>query len=297
MEELKFTFLVATRNRREALKECLSSIEAQSYSNREIVVVDDGSEDGTQELLNECFPNVVSVRNPQRRGIGLSLSRGAELATGDILVDLDDDAFLPEDSALAEMARLFAENPDFDVICFRCVAPDGSVRHREIPSRTKKMPPGGSQIAYFLGGAVAFRGSALRDVGGYPEDIQYGSWENSVAFRLFKAGHKIMWGPSVCVVHRAIPSPYNTHEREANYIRSEVHLAGRYLPFPYAHVHALLWIVLYGMLAILRGHPGPALRTVWTGVREWGTLRKDKDERLSLAETHRLSALGGRTWY
>jgi glycosyltransferase involved in cell wall biosynthesis len=297
MQELKFTFLIATRNRREALAQCLSSIEAQGYANREIVVVDDGSDDGTQDLLAERFPDVLVIRNPERRGIGVSLGRASELATGDIWVNLDDDAYLAEDNAVAEAARLFAEYPDFDVACFRCEAPDGTIRHREIPIRGKRMPPAGSQIAYFLGGAVAFRADALRDIGGYPSDIMYGSWENSVAFRLFLAGHRIVWAPSVRVVHLAIPSPHNTAEREANYIRTEVRLSGRYLPFPYAHAHALAWIGLYGMLATFRGHLRPVMRTLWQGIGEWGTLRKDRSARLSLEQTHRLSALGGRTWY
>lgn len=298
MEGPKLTFLVATRNRRDALTRCLSTIESQTYPNRETVVIDDGSEDGTSDAVAERFPDVKLLRNEERRGIGVSLTRGTEIATGDIWINVDDDAYLADAEGTAtEIVRSFVENPEFDVVCFHCEAPDGSVRHREIPIRGKRMPPAGSQIAYFLGGAVAFRASALRDVGGYPLDIKYGSWENSVAFRLFKADHRIMWAPDVRVVHLAIPSPYNTTEREANYIRTEVHLARRFLPFPYAQVHALLWVALYSLLATVRGHPLRAVRAVWHEASEWVRLRSEESERLTFAETRRLSRLGGRTWY
>jgi GT2 family glycosyltransferase len=297
MEGPKLTFLVATRNRQEALVHCLGTIESQTYTNREMVVVDDGSEDGTRDSVAERFPDATYLRNDERRGIGISLTRGADAATGDIWINLDDDCYLATDDAAAHIVQYFAENPEFAVACFRCEAPDGSVRHREIPIRGKVMPPAGSQIAYFLGGAVAFRADALRSIGGYPTDITYGSWENSVAYRLFKAGHHIMWAPGVRVVHLAIPSPYNTTEREANYIRTEVNLACRFLPFPYAQVHALLWVGFYTVLATFRGHPVSALRAVWKATCEWVTLRKDKTDRLTFAQTHRLSALGGRTWY
>jgi glycosyltransferase involved in cell wall biosynthesis len=297
MEGPKLTFLVASRNRREALAHCLETIQSQTYANRDIVVVDDGSDDGTAQMIAEQFPSVVFVRNEERAGIGVSLTRGAELATGDVWINLDDDAYLAEDNDAAEIVRLLAEYPDFDVLCFRCEAPDGSVRHREIPIRGKRLPTEPCQIAYFLGGAVAFRADALEAVGGYPADIKYGSWENAVSFRLFRAGKKILWAPCVRVVHLAIPSPYNTDQREANYIRTEMSLAARYLAFPYAYVHALLWVVLYGFLATVRGHLGPTLRVIWHGVVEWPRLRRDASERLTFWQTHLLSQIGGRTWY
>lgn len=297
MEGPKLTFLVASRNRRDALAHCLETIEAQTYANREIVVVDDGSDDGTAQMLAERFPSVILVRNEERQGIGSSLIHGAQSATGDIWINLDDDAYLADTSDADEIVRLFDQYPDFDVLCFHCQAPDGSIRHREIPSRWKSLPDEPKRIAYFLGGAVAFRADALRHIGGYPADIKYGSWENSVSFRLFKAGYKILWAPQVRVVHLAIPSPYNTDQREANYIRTELRLSARFLAFPYAQVHAILWIVLYGFLALIRGHLGPTLSVIWHGVLEWPTLRRESDERLTFAETHRLSALGGRTWY
>jgi GT2 family glycosyltransferase len=297
MEGPKLTFLVSTRNRKDALARCLESIEAQTYRNREIVVVDDGSEDDSATMIAERFPDVKLLRNAERRGIGVSLCKASEIATGEYWVNLDDDAYLAENTAAAEMVRLLGEHPEFDAACFRCEAPDGSVRYREIPHRKKRMPPAGSQIAYFLGGAVVFRADALRDIGSYPTDIKYGSWENSVAFRLFKSGHRIMWAPSVRVVHLAIPSPHNTLEREANYIRTEIDLSRRFLPFPHAQVHALLWVLLYGFLATVRGHPHRAISAAWQGAREWSALRRYKDERLTPKQTRELSRLGGRTWY
>jgi glycosyltransferase involved in cell wall biosynthesis len=293
----RLSFLISTQNRRDALAHCLGTISSQTYGDVEVVVVDDGSTDGTAEMVAERFPAVVLLRNEGPRGIGVSLQRASETATGDVWVNLDDDCYLPEDTAAEKIAAEITSAPDYEVFCFRCVTPEGGVRHREIPTRSKRLPDTPRQIAYFLGGAVAFRPEALRSVGSYPTDIAYGSWENCVAFRLFRAGHRIRWTPAVTIVHMAIPSPHNTRDREANYIRSELNLAARYLAAPYAHVHAILWVALYGLLATVRGHMGPTFSAIQRGANQWSELRKDTSERLTFEQTRRLSALGGRTWY
>lgn len=297
MVGLRLSFLISTQNRRDALAHCLDTIGSQTYSDIEVVVVDDGSADGTHEMVAERFPNVVLLRNDKPQGIGVSLRRASETATGQVWINVDDDCYLSDDTTAEKIAAEIASAPDFEVFCFRCVTPEGKVRHREIPSRSKRLPDTPTQIAYFLGGAVAFRADVLRACGGYPTDIKYGSWENAVAFRLFRAGHRIRWTPAVTIVHVAIPSPHNTASREANYIRTELNLAARYLAAPYAQAHAVLWIALYGLLATVRGRLGPAVSAIRHGASEWSGLRKDTSERLTFEQTRRLSALGGRTWY
>jgi len=98
-------------------------------------------------------------------------------------------------------------------------------------------------------------------------------------------------------VHLAIPSPQNTGDRESGYVEVRMRLAARYLPAPYAHVHSAIWIV-YGLLAAARKrHLGETWRTVVSSLGDWGKNRADASRRLSLADTRRLSALSGRTWW
>lgn len=297
MPELKLSFIIITRNRVEALMRLLESIEGQTYACRETIVVDDASGDGTAEVVKARYPHIRCLSQPERRGIGAGLDLGSSEATGEVWIELDDDAWLASSGAAGEIARRFADSPDLDVLCFKVEAPDGSVRRREIPRRDKRLPAVEAPIGYFLGGAVAFRASSLRAVGGYPADIPFASWENDVAFRMFKAGFRTVFAPGIRVVHEAIPSPYNTVEREANYVRNEIRLAARYLPAPYAQVHAALWIALSLAQAARQGHLGGTVGAVREGLRGWGMLRADARDRLTLGQTRRLSALSGRTWY
>jgi GT2 family glycosyltransferase len=297
MPDLKLSFVIVTRNRVDVLMRLLDSIEAQTYQLRETIVVDDASDDGTTDAVKARYPHVRCLTQPERQGVGPGLDRGSAGATGEVWIELDDDAWLPSLDAAGEIARRFAADSDLDVLCFRVEAPDGTVRRREIPRRDKRLPEVDSPIGYFLGGAVAFRASSLRAAGGYPLDIPFASWENDVAYRMFKTGFHTVFAPGIRVVHEAVPSPYNTLEREASYVRNEIRLAARYLPAPYAQVHASLWIALSLAQAVGKGHLGATFRAAREGLRGWGKTRGDAGDRLSLDETRRLSALSGRTWY
>lgn len=297
MPDLKLSFVIVTRNRVEALMRLLDSIDAQTYRMRETIVVDDASDDGTTDAVKARYPHIVCLTQPERGGVGPGLDRGSAQATGQVWIDLDDDAWLPSPDAAGEIARRFASDPGLDVLCMKVEAPDGTVRRREIPRRDKRLPTVDTPIGYFLGGAVAFRATSLSAAGGYPLGIPFASWENDVAYRMFKAGRHTVFAPGIRVIHAAIPSTYNTLEREANYVRNEIRLAARYLPAPYAQVHATLWIALSLAQAVRKGHVGATLGAVREAVRGWGMLRKDAGTRLSVDETRRLSALSGRTWY
>ncbi|HEY3317549.1 MAG TPA: glycosyltransferase [Coriobacteriia bacterium] len=294
---MKLTFLIATRNRREALLRCLRSIERSVDGERQIVVVDDASEDGTAEAVRVESPSAVLLRNDRRAGVGAAHALGFEEATGEVVVCLDDDAYLVSDEPEARIRERFAAAPELGALCFRVEALDGSVRRREIPLRSKRLPDRDAELGYFLGGAVAYRAAALKDAGGFAAHIGYGSVELDLAFRLFARGWSTLFTPSVRVVHEAIPSPHNTTEREANYVRSHIEMAARYLPAPYAPVHALLWCGELFAEAAGKGHLGRTVAAAWGAMRRWPTLRAERGYRLSRTQAARLTRLSGRTWY
>ncbi|NTU71472.1 MAG: glycosyltransferase family 2 protein [Coriobacteriia bacterium] len=297
MESPRLSFLIGTKNRRDALAVCLSSIETQDYANREVVVVVDGSTDGTAEMVAERFPDVNCIALAESGGLGAALTTGLARVTGDVVINLDDDCELTTPDTATRIAATLVDNPDFDVLCFKVTAPDGSMRRREIPLRSKRMPAENTEIAYFLGGAVAFRVPKLRAAGGYPDGVRWGSWENTVSFRLARAGSRILLVPSIVVTHYAIPAAQNTGDREANYVRSELRIAATFLPVPYAQVHAFLWIAESFVAAVRNGRAGRMLVGMREGLSEWGERRSDSSERLTLEQTRRLSRLSGRTWY
>lgn len=90
--------IIATYNRKELLSTCLRCLNAQDhpYSEFEVVVVDDGSTDGSIELIKAwSAPYTLRSISAGHQGIGPARNLGVSAATGDIVIFIDDDAFAP----------------------------------------------------------------------------------------------------------------------------------------------------------------------------------------------------------
>lgn len=96
------------------LGEAIESVLGQTYGNRELIVVDDGSDDGTAELAKGHGDALRYVHQP-RGGIGSARNHGVELTAGDFLAFLDaDDRFVPD--KLERQMAAFAADPELDMV-------------------------------------------------------------------------------------------------------------------------------------------------------------------------------------
>ena len=88
--------VIPTFNRAHTLRRALDSVLGQTTSAREIIVIDDGSSDGTNQLLESHYPDIVRVRQ-DNMGVSHARNTGIRRATGDWIALLDsDDEWLPE---------------------------------------------------------------------------------------------------------------------------------------------------------------------------------------------------------
>lgn len=88
-------------NRADTLKSCIESVEQQRFAGLELIVVDDGSTDGSAGLLKHLqhrYPDLILVSNPGNYGVNYARNRGIERATGKFILFLDSDDKLAEGS-------------------------------------------------------------------------------------------------------------------------------------------------------------------------------------------------------
>lgn len=105
----RVSVVVATRNRRALLARALASIDAQTLREREIIIVDDASTDGTATWMAAARPQDRLVALATPRGAAAARNRGIALARGAIVAFLDDDdAWLPRYLAV-QVAQLDAD--------------------------------------------------------------------------------------------------------------------------------------------------------------------------------------------
>ncbi|MBV9404763.1 MAG: glycosyltransferase [Acidobacteriaceae bacterium] len=105
-----FSIVIPTYNRAELLGQAIQSALAQTYSNLEILVVDDGSGDDTKRLIAKFQPSVSYVRQ-ENQGKSAAVNLGIASARGDIILVLDDDDILPA-HAIAKHAEALAGSPN-----------------------------------------------------------------------------------------------------------------------------------------------------------------------------------------
>jgi glycosyltransferase involved in cell wall biosynthesis len=97
---VKVSALIPTYNRRDYICRAIQSVLAQSLPVDEIIVVDDGSTDGTGEYLKQRYGDRVAVVRQQNQGVGVARRRAVAEARGDWVAFLDsDDEWLPDRNA------------------------------------------------------------------------------------------------------------------------------------------------------------------------------------------------------
>lgn len=114
MNTPKITVMMPVRNCEMFLQQAITSVLTQTYRQLELIICDDGSEDGTVALAEKIAKNdkrVVLLFNGSCRGIALSRNRILNHATGDLLCHVDGDDYIPR-HALAVMVNEFNQDPD-----------------------------------------------------------------------------------------------------------------------------------------------------------------------------------------
>ena len=91
MSNPKVSIIIPHWNGIEILSDCLESLAQTEYTNLEIIVVDNASTDGSSDWVNINYPSVKLIENDQNYGYAGGCNRGANVATGDFLVFLNND--------------------------------------------------------------------------------------------------------------------------------------------------------------------------------------------------------------
>ena len=106
---MNISVIIPTFNRKKTLKRAIQSVLMQSYTPYEIIVIDDGSDDGTKEWLKDNYPNVKYIYQ-MNSGVSSARNKGIKFARGDWIALLDsDDEWLP--SKLKDQANEIELNP------------------------------------------------------------------------------------------------------------------------------------------------------------------------------------------
>ncbi len=116
----KVSIIMPTYNAEEFIGDAIRSVLAQDHSNWELIVVNDGSTDGTGHVISSFQDPRIRVVDQENKGIGGARNAALRLISGDFLVTLDSDDVLPPRS-LSKRLKALHENPSMSFV-------DGTVR-------------------------------------------------------------------------------------------------------------------------------------------------------------------------
>jgi glycosyltransferase involved in cell wall biosynthesis len=159
---IKVTFVVIAFNERNSIVDCISSILNQNVKesrvNITVLVVDDGSTDGTAELVEEIFTTKVKILKQENVGRGLARLKGIENADTALIAMVDSDIRLPID-----WLDICLENLESNAGVGGVAVPDGDCTTiQRIFNLSPKIKKGS---IYVTGNNALFRTDALRDSG------------------------------------------------------------------------------------------------------------------------------------
>ncbi|MFH1985710.1 MAG: glycosyltransferase [Pseudomonadota bacterium] len=110
---IKVSVVIPTYNCEKFLQKAINSVLSQTYSNIEIIVVDDGSTDNTKEMVNNIESNILRYYYQDNSGPGSARNHGIEKALGSYISFLDaDDYFHPEN--IEYKINIFENNPNIE---------------------------------------------------------------------------------------------------------------------------------------------------------------------------------------
>jgi glycosyltransferase involved in cell wall biosynthesis len=221
------TVAIVTQNRKDDLREAVRSALASQDVSLEVLVLDDGSTDGTSEMLGREFPDVRVARFDDGAGVAARKNDATRLARGHIIVSIDDDSVLTTPRVVADTVKDF-DHPRIGAVAIPVI----DVR---ISPRTYQRAPDPQDrwvASVFRNNACAIRRDVMIEVGGYLPEIQWVGEEWDVSLKMLDAGYVVRLGRSEPVHH--MTSPKRNFRREDVYgRRNELLICWTYFPFPW----------------------------------------------------------------
>jgi GT2 family glycosyltransferase len=126
---VRLSVVIASRNTVDLLRECLVSLEADGIpgADAEVIVVDNGSDDGSPAMVATEFPSVRLIRNAQNLGFSRANNQGLRASVGDYMALLNSDTRVTP-GALRHLASFLEAHEDVGAVGPMLVSPNGSVQ-------------------------------------------------------------------------------------------------------------------------------------------------------------------------
>lgn len=204
--------IIVTYNHARFIRECLRSVLLNNPL--EVIVIDNGSTDGTVEIIEREFPEIILIKSPKNLGYGAGNNLGVRYAKGKYIVILNPDTKV-ENGWLEELLKPL-ERRDKIITIPKILRSDGTVGYgiivhftgltfpRDFTENTKKYPKFRELKGGFSGACFAMKKRDYLKIGGFDERIFLYMDDTEFSWRLHTLGFRIIYVPTSIIYHHRV---------------------------------------------------------------------------------------------
>lgn len=264
------SIVILNYRRLDALETTLESAVAQKYTNKEIIVVDNHSQENVAAVVSKVGPDARLIQLDANRGACGGRNAGLRAASGEIVIMLDNDVSFLCPSAVDRVVALFDDHPDFHVLAFQLRdAVTGEMRLREWchPKDWRRFSDVQFPTHFFVEGAAAYRRVVFENAGVFfePLFIYNEGWD--LGLRILDRGFRILYTPEIKVRHLMSAETRSSPRTHFLFTRNYIWIAYRDYPVWAGLRFVSFRLAMMVYFALRKGHFSTFLEGVWEGIR------------------------------
>ena len=207
------SIIIVNYNGEHFLKDCLDSLHEQSYTDFEVILVDNNSADHSVEMIEREYPYIILIRNTANHGFARGSNEGIRAACGEYILTLNNDTRL-DPSFVEEILYRMESDSRIGICASKMLYPDGRInstgtcisrsgaawdRGISEPDNGQYDRPG--EVFGACAGAALYRKQMLDEIGLFDEDFFMYMEDVDLSFRARLAGWICMYVPSAIAYH------------------------------------------------------------------------------------------------
>ena len=251
---MKISIVIFTRNRKHILETALNQYKKQTYQNFEIILLDNGSTDGTKEMIRSNFPEIQYIYFPDNLFL-YAFNYGVTIATGDLIWRTDDDAYPKEITLFENIVNKFQTFPEIDIIATEIFENElqynvnwysSLINH---PLNENMNTETGYNVNMFLGAGAMIRKTDFDEIGGFWD---FGYEELDFATRAIIKNKILRVFPQFVVIHCGNKSQRDWGERRLKYYTMLTRYFTIYFPFINALTNTFFILLIFNLYVIIQ---------------------------------------------
>ena len=298
--DTKLSIIIPNFNGKQFIKLCLDSIRKQDCSFYELIIVDNGSSDGSVEYINEYYPDLTLIENKENLGFAAAVNQGIKISSSDYVFLLNNDVEL-ESGCVSNLLKCIEKDENIFAVSSKMVQyndrnkMDDAGDEYTILGWTCKVGDGKSPDLYTseretfsaCAGAAIYRKDILDKLKYFDENFFAYMEDVDISYRARIWGYKCVYCPEAVVYHLGSGtsgSRYNEFKIRLA-ARNNVYVPYKNMPWPQLALNGIFLLAGYLIKYLFffkQGQGSTYLNGLKEGFASLGKLEKTKYENKNL---------------